>query len=492
MSDVGMPAAEFARGPASAAAVPAEEAPPASREAQPAGTWKVGSLHPTALNVLTVLGFAIPVGAYLALLAHYQVNVPWTDEWGDVHVLVQNYGHFPDWSSLWALHSDNRVFFPNLIVIGLAHTVSFNIEVEEYLSAFMLFASVALLIWAHKRRSPSTPLLFYCPVAFVMLTLAQSQNTLWGFQLAWYLVLLSLALSVVLLDRPGLAWPVLVGAALVAVVGSYSSVQGLLIWPIGLVLLYHRRRPAWAFISWIAVGLATSALYFYNYHAKSVSPFYALRHPLWSSKLFLFALGDVVGLQTPHGNVSAQELLGQSGHAIDTPGNAAVVIFGAVILVLAVFVVVRWGVSRDPLGGTPIGIALIIYGLLFGFFITDGRVLFGYWGVSQSRYTTYDVLVLVGIYLTALSHAPSDARTDRRTVAGVALAAMAVQLVLSVHYGIAGARSEHQAEVSTVALTRNIDHESALTVYSVDIGESPQEIREDVAFLREHHLSLYR
>jgi hypothetical protein len=109
----------------------------------------------------------------------------------------------------------------------------------------------------------------------------------------------------------------------------------------------------------------------------------------------------------------------------------------------------------------------------------------------EPRYTTYDVLVLVGIYLTALSHAPSDARTDRRTVAGVALAAMAVQLVFSVHYGISGARSEHQAEVSTVALTRNIDHESALTVYSLDIGESPQEIRKDVAFLREHYLSLY-
>jgi hypothetical protein len=89
-------------------------------------------------------------------------------------------GHFPDWSSLWALHSDNRVFFPNLIVIGLAHTVSLNVDVEEYLSALMLSGSVALLIWAHKRRSPSTPLLYYCPVAFVMLTLAQSQNTLWG------------------------------------------------------------------------------------------------------------------------------------------------------------------------------------------------------------------------------------------------------------------------------------------------------------------------
>ena len=144
------------------------------------------------VKVLTVVGFAIPLGLYIALLAHYQVNAIWTDQWGDVHVLVENNGHFPNWSALWTLHGDNRVFFPNLVVITLAHTVSFNIEVEEFLSALMLFGATALLIWAHKRRSPATPLLFYVPVAFVMLTFAQSQNSLWGFQMAWYLVLLGL------------------------------------------------------------------------------------------------------------------------------------------------------------------------------------------------------------------------------------------------------------------------------------------------------------
>jgi hypothetical protein len=441
-----------------------------------------------AVKVLTVLGFTIPAVAYLALMAHYQVNAVLTDEWGDVHVIVQNAGHFPDWSSLWALHTDNRVLFPNLIVIALAHTVSLNVEVEEYLSALMLFASVTLLIWAHKRRSQGTPLLYYVPVAFVMLTFAQWQNTLWGFQLAWYLVLLSLAASVFLLDRVTLTWPVLVAAALVAVVGSYSSIQGLLIWPVGLVLLYHRRRLAWAFVGWIAAGLVTTALYFYNYHSKSVSPLFALKHPLSSAKLFLFALGDIVGVQTPapHG-ASLQLLFGESDHAIVTPGNAGVLLFGGLILALAVFVVVRWGIHRDPESGSPIGIALIVYGLLFGALITDGRVLFGYWGVSQSRYTTYDALVVVGIYLTALSRA----RADRRTVTGIALGVMAIQVVFSAHYGIAGARSQQQADLNAAALTRAIDHESELTIYSLDIGESPQEIRQDAAFLREHHLSLY-
>jgi hypothetical protein len=279
---------------------------------------------------------------------------------------------------------------------------------------------------------------------------------------------------------------------LVAIVGSYSSIQGLLLWPTGLVLLYHRRRPPWAFISWVAVGVATSALYFYNYHVRSVSALYAVRHPVLSSKLFLFALGDVVGLQTPSGRISLA-LFSGGGHAINTPGNTVVLLFGAVIFVLAVFVLIRWGLRRDPLGGTPIGIAMIVFGLLFSLFITDGRVLFGYSGVSTSRYTTYDVLVLVGIYLTALSRVPSPRpeRINRRAVAGVALAVMAIQVVFGSHYGIAGARSQQRSDLRAVTLTQNIDHESPLTVYSLDIGESPRMIKDDVAFMREHHLSLY-
>ena len=195
------------------------------------------------VTLLTVIGFALPVFAYLALVLHYQVNAILADQWNDVPIIRQSYIHFPDWSSLWSTHNDNRILFPNLIVVGLAHTVHFNIDVEEYLSMVMVFVATALFILSHKRRSPSTPLLFYCPVAFLTLSFAGWQDALWGFQMAWYVVLVSLAATIALIDRVRLTWPIFALAVLAAVVGSYSSLQGLLIWPVILVLLYHRRRP---------------------------------------------------------------------------------------------------------------------------------------------------------------------------------------------------------------------------------------------------------
>ena len=78
---------------------------------------------------------------------------------------------------------------------------------------------------------------------------------------------------------------------LVAVVGSYSSLQGLLIWPVGLVLLYHRRRPTWVFISWVVVGIATTAWYFHDYHIFAVGPQYALERPLQSHQVLPVRVG---------------------------------------------------------------------------------------------------------------------------------------------------------------------------------------------------------
>jgi hypothetical protein len=484
--------------------------PSPKREKDPADrTWRVGRLSPGTVKILTVFGFAVPVVAYLALLQHYQVNTIWQDQWDDVQVIRESYLHFPDWSSLWAQHVDNRILFPNLIVIVLAHTVAFNITVEEYLSAFMLFAATALFIWAHRRRSPGTPLLYYCPVAFLTLTLAQWQNTLWGFQMAWYLILLSLAVTIVLLDRPTLSWPIFVAAILVAVVGSYSSLQGLLIWPVGLVLLYHRRRRLSVFIAWVVTMGVTVALYFYHFTTSAAfNLHYFLEYPWWFVRFFVFALGDVVGV--PEG--------------FPAPPNAAVMTFGVVLLVLAILALLKWGIARDERSGAPIGVALIVFGLLFDLLITQGRFWRGYFFASQSRYTTYDILVLAGVYLAALDGARSRVhakveragtgwrsrpviasikssglwikhqldRIDSSVVLWIALVALVIQVGFSFHYALVGARESYLEQVASASVTRNFERESGPDLANhLYFTQSPAWLRMEAQFLREHHLSLF-
>ncbi len=64
----------------------------------------------------------------------------------------------------------------------------------------------------------------------------------------------------------------------------------------------------------------------------------------------------------------------------------------------------RAGRRRDAQGAAPIGMALTVFGLLFALSTTYGRAWGGPGAASASRYTTYDLMILVGAYLTYIGH----------------------------------------------------------------------------------------
>ena len=148
-------------------------------------------------------GFRLPRTVWF--LHHYSLNVVRSDQWADVTLIAKSYDGQLTLSALWAQHAENRILFPNLIALAMSRVDAFNISVEEYISASLLLAAIALIIVAHKRRSPDRPWIAYCPVAIVMASIVQAENTLWGFQLAWYLVLVLLAGVIFILDRPSLS-----------------------------------------------------------------------------------------------------------------------------------------------------------------------------------------------------------------------------------------------------------------------------------------------
>lgn len=66
------------------------------------------------------------------------------------------------------------------------------------------------------------------------------------------------------------------------------------------------------------------------------------------------------------------------------------------IFVLAVFVLLGWGIRRDEHSGAPIGVALIVFGLRFDALMTQGRYWLNFHAASQPHYTTNHVLLFGG------------------------------------------------------------------------------------------------
>ncbi len=351
------------------------------------------------MTALAFLALAALVAAYFLFIHHYAVNSIYYDQWSDVQIIAHWYSGNLTLSDLWAQHGENRILFPNLVVLLLARTVHFNTVVEVYVSGVLMTFSTAAILFAHKLRSPSIDWLWYVPIAALMMSLVQYVQMLWGFQLAWYMVYFSLALSLFLLDRPRLTWIALSIALVVATVGSYSSIQGLLIWPIGLLLMYQRNRSPRMSVIWLGCGVIVGIVYFYNLSLQQGASFYALTHPIVAAKFYFLLLGDVFGFGVP-----------------PTPnaGTYAIMALGVVIFLVACWVIIAFGSHRDETSGAPLGVAITAYGLLFALLATSERASEGLDSAGSSHYTTFTLLVIVGCGLTLLSvWEPLDERVRR-------------------------------------------------------------------------------
>jgi hypothetical protein len=435
-------------------------------------------IAPRTATCIGLVALALPVIVLFWFIHRYSVNMIFADQWQDIKIIGRADAGTLSIGNLWAQHGENRIFVPNLVVLLLAKTVHFNVVYEDYLSGLLLTAAAGFLICAHRRRSPSTPWFCYLPAAVVLLSLNQGTMILWGFALSWYAVIGALAAAIYLLDRPTLSTPFLVGAIAVAVAGSLSSLEGLLIWLVGLVVLYHRARSRGVFIAWIGAAVVTTTVYFIKFDTADtlVDRTYVFHHPLTVIRFFFFAIGNVAG--TP---ISA------------TPSAAdyAFLVLGVVIFGIACWVLVVG--LRRPLepNGSTIGVALVLFGLIYTAMLAEGRAAFGL--PNLQRYAIFDLVMLAGCYLFMLDGILASARriqsnrsnpdighsdttdrsqsaprrgsistsprfgVDRLGIQMVLLLVIAFQLVVGTYEGVSTARIWHTQEIATADVTVNIN-----------------------------------
>jgi hypothetical protein len=435
---------------------------------------------------LSVALVVLPVIAFFLLIHTYAVDVIRADQWYDIRLIQRSSTGTLSLSTLWAQHSENRIFFQNLITLLLAYATHFNVLVEDYLSVSMLAAAATLVIWTHHARSTSTRWIFYVPIALLMLSVVQWEIGLFGFDIGWSLILLSLASTVCLLDRPRLTNGLMAAAIAAAVVGSFSSLQGLLIWPVGLTLLLQRRRSGRQVTAWIAAAFTTTVTYFINWSSVTggSSGSYAFKHPISSIKFFFAAIGDVAGVPI-------------SGSP--SPSNTLIEVLGVTIVAGAIWVLFAYGLRRDKTSGRPVGVALVWFGLLFAMMITGARASSGLPSAGVSRYTTFDLLILVGCYLVMLDPSMPFPTVNRAGQQApiifrlVVIGTICVQIVLGSIQGVSSASSYHRSELIDADIIANIRMAPDGLIQSqlAGVDQPAGFVRELTRFAAGHRLSLF-
>ncbi len=337
-------------------------------------------------DIAAALVFAfLTVEAFL-FVHHFAVNAIFADQWTDIALIRHaDQGTF-SFLTMWAQHNENRILFPNLVVLVLSATTHFNVGVEDLVSTFLWWATTAALIVAHKLRSRSTPWIFYCPPAALLLLFYPLTDALFGAQIGWFFTLAGLAGALFFLDRPMLSRWMMVAAIGAGMVGSFSAIEGLFIWPAGLVLLLLRRRTLALVTAWVISGVVAGILYFvdFDFASSGGNLSYVFHHPTASIEYFFSSIGNIAG--TTFANRP-------------DAFNDGVLTLGILVFAIAAWAVVRT-VRRRPSDGSPIGVALITFGLVFEVFSTLGRLQLGL--VSAGRFSIFTFMIWFGVYLALL------------------------------------------------------------------------------------------
>ncbi len=356
----------------------------------------------------------LPLVYLVAVVVRYRLDFPFLDQWEFVPLLEKMYVGQVTFGDLWAQHNEHRLIFPRLVMLGLARYSDWNIGWELVTNVVLGTGLFAALAWQVKRTEKATDKLrvtVLMPLlSLLVFSMGQWENWTLGWQLQEWMNVLAVVTGFVLLGHADTGRTSLAMSLLLGVVATYSFANGMLYWPVGLVVLGMVHGTAWRarwgrFAAWIAVSVLVVASYLYDYHTPPYHPsvWLVFQHPVAYSLYVLKFLGN------PLANFSEM-------------GAALAGFVGLAVLCAATWRLVRAGTVRVPVLAPYAGFALYAMGSAM---ITGvGRVGFGSSQAMSPRYITLANLLWVAVFVLValwLRERSSDRMTARVLACGTAL-----------------------------------------------------------------------
>ena len=336
----------------------------------------------------------VPFACLVLLVARYRVDVLWMDEWSLVPLIERAYQGTLSLGDLFMQYGEQRPFFLRIILLPLIRLSGWNTFYElafTLLLAAGIFAALsAQIVSTLKSLGVRRPFWFVPCVSLLVFSLRQQSIWLVGFYSVFLLNVFPAVLGICLLARPGLTPSRFFLAALCGLVAAFSLANGLLYWPIGLLLLrlppFRAEKERGLYSRWWALlGSAGITIYLYSYHKPAGHPsiWFSVTHPFQCLRYLLGCLGSPI-LYMRYAWMG---------------GLMGIVFFAAAIWAL-------WRSRYVKFKTLLPYVALGMYSLGTAVLITMGRAGFGYSHAQAARYVPLSVpfwvSVLVLLYLVIL------------------------------------------------------------------------------------------
>jgi len=206
-----------------------------------------------------------------------QVDLPFEDQWDFVPLLEKSHENNVAFADLTAQHNEHRLFFPRIIMLGLAHLSQWNISYELAMNLFLgiaIFTALVLLLLHTRKESNINELTWMIPIiSLITFSLSQWENWMWGWQIQIFLCVLSIVTGIILLSSSRFKWWKIAASIGCGIVAVFSFANGFLFLLIGAAILFFYpsftdKKEKWLSLAvWVAASLGIAALYFYNYQS---------------------------------------------------------------------------------------------------------------------------------------------------------------------------------------------------------------------------------
>ncbi len=422
--------------------------------------------------------WTVGIGAKLIVTSHSLV--PFWDEWTEIDAIATAPHHQLPLSWLWSQHNEHRIVFYRLLLLADIHVFHGKHWISFWCILAVQIQFLVCLAW----------MLHFCGVrgtlwraivglgGFALFCPAQWENFRWAFQISFLLpgFFLLLALSAVLKyqrsvqqlrpQRVYLALSILAAAA-----ATYSNANGILVWPLLLLVAIALLPRVEVIACYAGFGVVFIALYLYHYVKPPgpSAPLSALRHPLWIWEYMAeyFGITHILwGVRIPNSFAISSGLFG-------------------LLVALAVVVMVLRRQKREPLEFALLGFTF--FAIATAFLTALGRLDLGLEQSFSSRYQTFNLLFwfsTVSLLLLLVDRTNAFLRTLllAATSGAILLAFATFPLALAT----SRTRTE-RAETAATALLSGVPDKDAMQV----LYDEPNVVWRDAGYFRQQLLFIF-
>ena len=383
----------------------------ASCKAQKSGFGRLAStriFRPVVGKVLLIFLGVLPALLLLADIHAFAVNIPFMDDWQFVPLLERAKNGTLTFRELWAPHDEHRLLLPRIVIIVSMFATGGDYRVQSFITFSVVAVMSACLLWLMVRLngSRSSVLWTWVLANIALFSPIQFHNWLWPMQFAYFLPYTFLALCFCTLYARIPTLPKFMLAAVFALAGNCSFVQGNLIWPAALPIILFapdiltkgvRRNFA---IAWVVLGTAAATFYFWGLEHNAAISDYAYGHD--GVPPTISTLRELE--EHPANTIFRMGLfvLGMFGNSIARgfPVSNNLVfsrIWGAIVLVLALIGLAMAWRRRLFFNRALPWACLLLFTFLTAGFVCVGRVWRGEYQPLTPRYTTFGAFCIVAL-----------------------------------------------------------------------------------------------